>query len=137
SPYVRGTKVTVFAYSSDDHPNFSGWSIVSSDPSVFRIDDSAARPSGGSLAAHGQAVAEGTAQLQLLDSHGHEVGRGTAEVLVPDRVELDAHGSLILGRDDEAPGSEARVVAAGGGAGLGRCFRGGRELDGDGGVGGG
>jgi hypothetical protein len=132
SPYVRGTKVAVFAHSSDKQPNFRGWSIVTSDPTVFRIDDSAAEPDGRGLVAHGQAVAEGTASLRLLDDHGHEVGRGVAEVLVPDRVELDAHGSLILGRDDEAPVAEARVVESGEATYLVRYFRGGRELHGNG-----
>ena len=132
SPYVRGTKVTVFAHSSDDHPNFAGWSIASSDPGVFRIDDAVLETDGGGVAAHGQAVAEGTAQLRLLDGRGHEVGRGVAEVVVPDRVELDAHGSLILGRDDEAAVTEARVVEDGEATYLVRYFRGGRELHGNG-----
>src|SRR5262245_12750658 len=132
SPYVRGTRVTVFAHSSDDHPKFAGWTIVSSDPGVFRIDDNVLAPDGGEVSAHGQAVAEGTAQLRLLDSRGHEVGRGQAEVVVPDRVELDAHGSLILGRDDEAPVTEARVVAQGEATYLVRYFRGNRELHGNG-----
>jgi MYXO-CTERM domain-containing protein len=47
-------------------------------------------------------------------------------------VELDAHGSLILGRDDEAPVAEARVLAGGEATYLVRYFRGGRELHGNG-----
>jgi MYXO-CTERM domain-containing protein len=132
SPYVRGTRVALFAHSSDKEPNFRGWSIETSDPAVFRIDDSAADPDGHGLAAHGQAVGEGTAELRLLDDRGHEVGRGLAEVRVPDRVELDAHGSLILGRDDEAAVAEARVVAGGEATYLVRYFREGRELHGNG-----
>ena len=132
SPYVRGTKVTVFAHSSDDHHNFAGWSVVSSDPDVFRVDDNVLETDGRGLASHGQAVSEGTAQLRLLDSRGHEVGRGVAEVVVPDRVEIDAHGSLILGRDDEAPVHEVRVLAGGEATYLVRYFRGGRELHGNG-----
>lgn len=132
SPYVRGTKVALLAHSSDKEPDFRGWSIVTSDPAVFRIDDSAVDPDGRGLTAHGQAVGEGTASLRLLDDRGHEVGRGVAEVLVPDQVELDAHGSLILGRDDEAAVAEARVVENGEATYLVRYFRGGRELHGNG-----
>jgi MYXO-CTERM domain-containing protein len=55
-----------------------------------------------------------------------------AEVRVPDAVELDAHGSLILGRDDEAKVTEARVLAGGEATYLVRYFRGGRELHGNG-----
>ena len=132
SPYVRGTKVTLFAHSSDDHPDFSGWLIESSDPAVFRINDSAVESDGRGLVAHGQAMTEGTAKLRLLDRRGHEVGHGVAEVLVPDRAELEAHGSLILGRDDEAPVGEARVVEGGEATYLVRYFRGDRELHGNG-----
>jgi MYXO-CTERM domain-containing protein len=53
-------------------------------------------------------------------------------VLVPDRVELDAHGSLILERDDEAAVGEARVVEGGEATYLVRYFRGDRELHGNG-----
>jgi hypothetical protein len=132
SPYVQGAKVTLFAHSSDDNPEFRGWSIVSSDPAVFRIDDSAVDPDSNGLASHGQAVGEGTAALRLLDDRGHEVGHGVAEVLVPDRIELDAHGSLILGRDDEAAVGEARMVEDGEATYLVRYFRDDRELHGNG-----
>lgn len=132
TPYVRGTKVTLFAHSSDDKPDFSGWTIVSSDPRVFRVDDNAVGTDARSLASHGQAVSEGTAQLRLLDDRGHEVGHGVAEVVLPDRIELDAHGSLILQRDDEAPVSEARVVAQGEATYLVRYYRNGRLLHGNG-----
>lgn len=132
TPYVLGTKVTLFARSNDDKEDLRGWTIGTSDAAVFRIDDAAVSSDGRSLAVHGQAVAEGTAQLQLLDRRGHAVGHGVAEVLAPDRIELDAHGSLILDRADEAPVSEVRVVANGTATYLVRYFRGARELHGNG-----
>jgi MYXO-CTERM domain-containing protein len=132
TPYVRGTKVTVFAHSSDEGHSFAGWTVVSSDPEVFRVDDNALETDGRALASHGQAVGEGTAELRLLDSRGREVGSGLAEVVVPDRVEIAAHGSLILGREDEAPVTEARVVAQGEATFLVRYVRGNRELHGNG-----
>jgi MYXO-CTERM domain-containing protein len=132
APYVQGTKVTLFAHSSDDHPDFRGWSIVSSDPAVFRIDEVTVAGDARGLTSRGQAVGEGTAELRLVDDRGHEVGHGVAEVVVPDRIELDAHGSLILGRDDEAAVTEARVLADGEATYLVRYFRGGRELHGNG-----
>ncbi len=131
SPYVRGAAVTVFAHSSDDGEDLQGWSIESSDPAVFRIDGAVA--SGDrDLAMRGQAVGEGTATLTLLDPRGHAVGHGVAEVRLPDAIELDAHGSLILGRDDEAQVAEARVLAGGAATYLVRYFQGGRELHGNG-----
>jgi MYXO-CTERM domain-containing protein len=132
APYVRGAPVTVFAYSSDDDPDFRGWSIVSSDPAVFRIDSSEVDAGLERLVVQGQAVGEGRAELRLLDDTGDEVGFGVAEVVVPDRIELEAHGSLILGRDDEAPVREARVVADGVATYLVRYFRGRQLLHGNG-----
>ena len=132
SPYVRGTLVTVFASSSDDGEDLRGWTIESSDPGVFRIDAGEVESTGRDLAIRGQAVAEGTATLTLRDRRGNAVGRGVAEVRVPDAVELDAHGSLILDRDDEAPVREARVLAGGEATYLVRYSRGGRELHGNG-----
>jgi MYXO-CTERM domain-containing protein len=132
APYVRGAKVTLFARSSDENPDFRGWTIVSSNPAVFRIDENVVDGDAGALTARGQAMGEGSVELALLDASGEEVGHGVAEVVVPDRVELDAHGSLILGRDDEAPVSEARVLAAGRATYMVRYFRGSRELHGNG-----
>jgi MYXO-CTERM domain-containing protein len=131
-PYVRGSKVTLFAHSSEDNPDFRGWTIVSSDPNVFRVDDNIVDVSASRLSSHGQAVGTGTAELTLLDASGDEVGSATAEVVVPDRVELAAHGSLILGRDDEAPVNEARVMVGGQATYLVRYFRGGTQLYGNG-----
>jgi hypothetical protein len=133
TPYVRGAKVTVYAQSNDRDADFSGWSIASSAPGVFRIDDSSVADSNvHELMARGQAVAEGTAELRLLDDRGREIGHALAEVRLPDRVELEAHGSLILGRDDEAQVAEARVVAGGEATYLARYFRGEQELHGNG-----
>jgi hypothetical protein len=132
SPYVRGTRTTVFAHSSDDGESLRSWSIESSDPNVFAIGPAVQTTSDRDLAVGGQAVGEGTAMLTLRDPHGEAVGRAVAEVLVPDAVELDSHGSLILGREDEAPVHEVRVLAGGEATYLVRYFRGGRELHGNG-----
>jgi MYXO-CTERM domain-containing protein len=132
SPYVRGAAVVVFAHSSDNGENLRGWTIESSDPSVFSIEGADTTSTGRDLVVRGQAVGEGTARLTLRDTGGNAVGHGVAEVLVPDAVEVDAHGSLILGRDDEAAVREARVLAGGTATYLVRYLRGGRELHGNG-----
>jgi len=132
SPYVRGAMMTVFAHSSDQGENLRSWSIDSSDSTVFAVSAAVEEASDRDLAAAGRAVGEGTATLTLRDPHGNAVGRAFAEVMVPDAVELDSHGSLILGREDEAPVHEARVLAGGEATYLVRYFRGGRELHGNG-----
>lgn len=131
SPYVRGTAVTVYASSSDKGEDLHGWTIESSDPGVFQIAD-VVGSTGHDLAVRAQAVGEGTAILTLLDPHGHAVGASAVEVAVPDAIELDAHGSLILGREDEAPVHEVRVLAGGEATYLVRYFGRRRELHGNG-----
>src|ERR1044071_4450517 len=132
SPYVRGAMMTVFAHSSDKGESLRGWSIDSSDAAVFAVSTAVDASSDHDLAVSGRAVGEGTATLTLRDPHGNAVGRAFAEVMVPDAVELDSHGSLILGREDEAPVHEVRVLAGGEATYLVRYFRGGRELHGNG-----
>jgi len=132
SPYVRGAEVTVYASSNDDGEDLSTWSIESSDPSVFRIDTEVTAAVARQLAVRGRAVGEGTATLTLRDERGDAVGHGVAEVQVPQAVELDAHGSLILGRADEAPVMEVRMLAGGVATYLVRYRRDGHELHGNG-----
>src|SRR5262245_47168581 len=65
SPYVRGTRATLFAHSSDRGEDLRSWSIESSDPAVFAIGPSALVASDNDLAVAGHAVGEGTALLTL------------------------------------------------------------------------
>ena len=132
APYVLGTKVTLFARSSDDHEDLSGFTIVTSDAAVFRVDDAVLSSDRREIAVHGHAMSEGTATLTVVDARGHAVGHGAAEVLAPDRIDVSAHGSLILGREDEARVSEIRTVTSGLATYLVRYARDGRELHGNG-----
>lgn len=130
APYVKGARVGLYVWSTDEDERFDGWEITSSDPSVFQVERP--RYGGDGLQVQGHAVGEGVADLIVRNDDGRTVGRGRAEVLAPDRVELDAHAYLILGRDDEAPVDELRIVEGGTATYLVRYFRGGRELHGHG-----
>jgi hypothetical protein len=132
APYVRGTNTRIYATSTDDHPDFRGWHIETSDPAIFQLDASAVDSDGKGLSAQGTAVAEGIANLTLFDAGNVAVGHGVAEVLVPDAIELDAHGYLIMGRDTEAPVKDVRMIENGTATYLVRYFRNGRELHGNG-----
>ena len=129
-PYVRGTKMRLYVSSSDDKQRFTGWTIASEDPSIVTVAATSGDDLG--LTAQATAVGAGTTDLIVLDDKGHVVGRGHAEVGLPDRVELDAHGYLILDRASEAPVDEARILEGGEATYLVRYFRGGDELHGNG-----
>jgi hypothetical protein len=129
-PYVRGTRTTLYVGSSDDKQDWTGWTIASTDPTIVRVDATAYGSDG--LSAPAQAVAEGECDLVVLDDKAKVVGRGHAVVAFPDRVELDAHGYLIVGRDDEAPVTEARILEGGEATYLVKYFAGDTELHGNG-----
>jgi uncharacterized protein (TIGR03382 family) len=130
TPYVKGTHVTLFVNSSDEDQSFRGWTVHSRNPDVFRLDSRSDEPD--LLMVDGTAVGEGTAELVVYDGDGDVVGRGHAEVLEPDRIELEAHGYLIMNRDDEAAVDDPRIITNGTATYLVRYFRGARELHGNG-----
>ena len=129
-PYVRGTKMELYVSSSDDKQSFTGWTIASEDPSIISI--AATTRDNLGLAANAQAVGAGTTDIIVLDDRGKVVGRGHAEVGLPDRVELDAHGYLIVERPDEAPVEDARILEGGEATYMVRYYRGKQELHGNG-----
>jgi uncharacterized protein (TIGR03382 family) len=130
SPYVLGMSVNMWATSSDDGEDVSHWQIVSSDPSVLEIGNP--RSIKGSFGATATARGVGSVDISVRDGSGHVLGHGKAEVALPDRVELDAHGYLILGLDARAPVSEARIAENDAATYLVRYFNQGRELYGNG-----
>lgn len=131
TPYVKGTPVTMFVSSSDDHPNLSGWSLQSTNPEVFRIDDIETDDYG--LTVHGLAVGGGECDAVVLDDHGKDVGAGHVTVLAPDRIELDANAYLIVepGHDDVARVDDPRILENGTATFLVRYFHGSQELFGN------
>jgi hypothetical protein len=131
TPYVKGAPVTLFVDSSDNKQSLAGWTVESSDPTVFRIDSVGVDSTGHSVAAKGVAVGVGTAELSVFDDRHHHQGSGVADVLMPDHIELSAHAYLIMGMDDQAPVDEARVLEGGEATYLVRYFNGSTELHGN------
>jgi hypothetical protein len=130
SPYVTGTPVSLHVTSSDDHQDFTGWTVQSSDPTVFAIDSVTA--AGDSVAVDAHTAGAGRVTLTVRDKNNGDVGHHDVEVFAPDRVELDAHAYLIIGDDADAPVAEVRIVEGGTATYLVRYFNGDRELHGNG-----
>lgn len=131
SPYVAGAQMTLLVTSSDDHQSLDGWTVESSDPSVFAVG-APKSDTESELELSGSAVAPGTAELTVLDDKGQVFGGATVEVAVPDRIEADAHGYLIIGQPDHAPVDELRIAEQGTATYMIRYFAGDRELHGNG-----
>jgi uncharacterized protein (TIGR03382 family) len=129
SPYVRGAPMVLSVYAKDDSQTFDGWSVETSDPSVFQISSVSA--AGKTFTASAMAVGEGSAELTVIDDHGQVIGSADADVLQPDHVGLDAHGYLIMGMDDQASVDEVRVLDGGSATFVVNYFKGNTELHGN------
>ena len=129
TPYVTGAHVLVYVSSDADKPDLAGWTVTSSDASVFALGTMTY--DGLGLSATGVAGNAGDAELTILDEHGHEQGSGTVTVKVPDRIELDANAYLILNMPDDAPIGGARQLQGGEATYLVRYFAGTEELYGN------
>jgi hypothetical protein len=134
SPYVKGASVRVYARSTDSHEKMIGWTIESSDPTVFALvrlhpnayatgectqtgggiscagDGSDAYPG---LAADFHAAGPGSAVLTVRDGSGAVLDARPVEVAVPDHAVLLAHGALLIGHPEQAPVDEPRILAGG------------------------
>lgn len=129
TPYVRGAELTLWATSDDDNDKVQNWSIVSADPSILEIEDQ--MYDGTSLGAKVLALGEGAVDVAVIDDHGTRVGHGLVSVALPDRVELEAHGYLIVGDDAQAPVPEARIAQNDTATYLVRYYQGDHELYGN------
>ena len=129
TPYVRGAPVMLSVYAKDDNQTFDHWTVETSDPSIFQVGRISA--SGTAFTAMGFAVGEGSAELTVIDDSGHVIGSADADVLQPDHIELDAHGYLIMGMDDQAPVDELRVLDGGTATYVVNYFKGSTELHGN------
>jgi len=130
TPYIKGAPVTVFV-TAGEKDDLTGWSVYSTDSSVFELTGSALDEDKHAITAWGRAVGDGTAGLIVEDKKGKQVGVDEAEVLSPDRGELKSHGYLILRQEDQALEDELRIVAGGTATYLVNYYNGNRELHGN------
>lgn len=102
APYVLGTKVTIYANSEDRDRDTAIFWLESSAPKILQIN----HQQGGY--ADCEAVGVGLAELRLYAAKGdpEPIHTSWVDVRKPTRVELFAHGKLLLGR----PEVEARVT---------------------------
>jgi MYXO-CTERM domain-containing protein len=137
TPYVVGAKFNIDVNAQDGR-NTAGWSLKSSDPSVFDVGGPPSSPAStsGPSSAFSEpvaALAAGQATLTVLDGNGKVVDSHVVTVGVPDSVRLYAHGRLLAGAsDDQARVSSAAVVSGGEATFLVRYFEVGTELSGSG-----
>jgi hypothetical protein len=129
TPYVVGSKITITISDSDEDVEVGRWHAVSEDPSVFAINDVVVGDK--ILTLHCRSTGGGRTSIVVYDGD-HERARALVEVGVPDRVDLDAHAWMIIGRNDQARVDEARIVEGGTATYLVRYFAGERELHGNG-----
>lgn len=131
TPYVEGSSMRIFVDSTNDNERYEGWSLSSSDPTIFSVEN--LQGQSGFAAAKARALRPGHATLTVTDSGGHVVATDGVDVERPDEVRLLSHGLLLVDRgEDEARVSDLRVVEGGTGTYLARYYRAGHQVFGNG-----
>jgi hypothetical protein len=131
TPYVAGATMNVWAQSTKKDENTTGWTLESSNTAVFQVLR-AELHTDNAIAFSCNAAGPGHAILTLKDKDGDVLGTADVDVKRPDTAVLLSHGPLIIGRDDEAPTDEARVLVGGTASFLVRWMAGGELLHGNG-----
>lgn len=133
-PYVQGSEMDVYVDHSDDKKDLSGWSLRSLNTEIFSVDNPTfSKFNDNYFRVHCHAVSDGIAQLEVLDSSGKVQHRTTVEVGKPDRIELLAHGPMLVDRAElPALTTNPQVLAGGTATFLVRYYKGARLLNGNG-----
>lgn len=133
SPYVVGSSFELYVETNDDDETMNGWRIESSDPSVILVSALQTPAEHGHAHARAEARAAGSSTLTVRSRSGSVLHRSLVEVKQPDRIELYAHGLLLIDRpEDEARADELRVLVGGTSTMLARYYLGGEQLHGNG-----
>ena len=130
-PYVQGTKVTLFADSTDkgQKKETPSWWLESSDSTVLRIDDQK------EATANCTAVRAGSAEVRIYRRKGDPspIHASTITVRLPTRAALYAHGPLLIHRsEDEALSQRPKILVGGTATFLVKYFDGDQLLFGNG-----
>jgi MYXO-CTERM domain-containing protein len=133
TPYVQGASMRVYVQSSHND-DMTRWTIESSDASVFSVDGTGMLNK--QLYADCTAARAGRVTIIVRDGNKDEQHRATVEVKLPDRIDLMAHGRLMIGRaEKDAVVDELRLRRGGTATFLARYSAGGQTLYGNGALG--
>jgi hypothetical protein len=132
SPYVQGSSMGIWVRNTDARTDPKLWSLESSDESVFSIVREH-HATDEIFYVDAKAIKAGNATLIVRNENNEILHERPIEVRLPDRVDLLAHGLLLIDRsEEEARLSEARVRATGTGTYLARYYSRGELLSGNG-----
>lgn len=129
-PYVRGATMRMYVTSDDEDQRFEGWSISPIESELLMISEPTY--DGTSLTAEVTALEAGDVTVQIIDERGEIQGETVARIRVPDEIQLDAHGYLIIGQETRAPVDDLRIVDGGTATYLVNYFADGEQLFGNG-----
>ena len=109
TPYVTGASFDLWidARRADVHD----WSIVSDDPTILSVGPFQGSNDRGYASA--VAMRAGAVSLSIVDGGGHTQHRSTVVVKQPDRVDVLAHGPLLLDDDAHAAVTAPQILAGG------------------------
>lgn len=136
-PYVQGAQMTIYVHSSDSRTSMKDWTVTTDPPppdnKVFKISNVGYDAHNNLLSFAGEATSAGMTTVVIADGNGNVQLRHSIAVALPDRVELLAHGLLLIGHSEsEASVADLRIRAGGTATYLARYYQGAQQLYGNG-----
>ena len=137
SPYVVGAETNLYVDTNDPNEDKVNWTLESSDPTILSVenvrttlsDTDSNHKVGQFLFARAKALGPGAVTLTVRNGKREVEHRSDLEVRVPTRIDLLAHGFLLIGRhEEEARVEELRILEDGTATYLVRYYDGNDEL---------
>jgi hypothetical protein len=131
SPYVVGSSFDIWVTTAKKQ-SLKNWRLVSGDEGVLKFGTPVFSSDQEDMSVPVQTLRAGTVEVKVHDSADEVRHTHTIEVKQPDRIDLLAHGQLLIDREDEAVIDHPKILAGGTATFLARYFAGGEQLNGNG-----
>lgn len=132
APYVVGSSMGLYL-ETQSVGNTRRWTIESTDPSIFTVDQPSYDDRGDFRTARGHALAPGVTTLRVVDDGGSVRRTIPITVSLPTSIAVDHHGPLLVHRPDlRSDWGDGRIVVGGTSTYLASYFAGPDRLAGNG-----
>ncbi len=131
SPYVAGSSFSIYVTTAKKQ-SLTRWTMVSGDEGVMKLGTPTFSDDHESMWVPVQTKSAGIVDLSVFDSADELRHRHRVEVKVPDRIDVLAHGQLLIDHDAEAPTDQPQILGGGTATFLMRYYAGGEQLSGNG-----
>ncbi len=131
TPYVAGSSFDIWVTTAKKQ-SLRRWRMVSADEGVIELGEPVFSVDSESMFVPVRTKHAGQVELSVHDSADEVRHRRVLEVKQPDRIDVLAHGELLIGRETHAPTDQPKILGGGTATFLLRYFAGDERLNGNG-----